>query len=144
MQRFFFIILFSCFFFTCASQKYEVSELPDLQVHFGEGGGITGAVKEYCLLKNGQIFAKNHFTKPFVDFKKVKKRKAKKCFKSIDKMDFTEIKLNDPGDLYFFIEYQTEDIKHKIIWGRNPHLVPQELTDLYQSLKLLTAISDKK
>ena len=50
-----------------------MDNLPQTQIHFGEGGGITGAITEYCLLKNGQLFDKKHFTEEFKAFKKIKK-----------------------------------------------------------------------
>lgn len=128
-------ILFSFFFFTLSCQKYTPSDLPDLQIHFGEGGGITGAITEYCLLKNGQIFQKEHFARPFTNLKKVKKRKAKKCFKTCKKIGFTEIDLNNPGDKYYFISYQDKGIDHRITWGRNKEEVPEEVLSLYRKLK---------
>ncbi len=59
-------LFFLLFFFIHSScQKYTVDKLPATQIHFGEGGGITGAITEYCLLKNGQLFDKKHFTQDF-------------------------------------------------------------------------------
>lgn len=132
-------IYFVAFFFlTGACQKYTTDNLPDTQIHFGEGGGITGAITEYCLLKNGQLFDKKHFTENFKPLKKGKRRTAKKLFKTCKKIDIEKIELNNPGDKYYFIQYQTGEINHKITWGRNKEEVPAELIELYASLKALT------
>ena len=126
------------FFLTAACQKYTADKLPDTQINFGEGGGITGSITEYCLLKNGQLFNKKHFTEGFKPFKKGKRRTAKKLFKTCKKMEIEKIDLNNPGDKYYFILYQKGDIHHKITWGRNMEKVPVEVSELYASLKALT------
>lgn len=130
-------IFLTFFFFQSACQKYSSGNLPDTQIHFGEGGGITGAITEYCLLKNGQLFDKKHFTQDFKTYKKVKKRIAKKSFKKCRKMNIQDIELNNPGDKYYFINYQTDKINHKITWGRNKEEVPAEVKALYTELKAL-------
>lgn len=130
----FFII---AFFLQSSCQKYTVDKLPATQIHFGEGGGITGAVTEYCLLKNGQLFNKKHFTEDFKLLKKIKKKIAKKAFKKCKKMKIETIDLNNPGDRYYFITYQTDNINHKIIWGRNMGKVPAEINELYANLKAI-------
>ena len=131
-------IYFVAFFLLTGScQKYRADNLPDPQIHFGEGGGITGAITAYCLLKNGQLFDKKHFTEDFKILKKGKRRPAKKLFKACRKMDIEKIDLNNPGDKYYFIQYQTGAINHKITWGRDKE-VPTEVTELYASLKALT------
>ncbi len=123
------------FFFQSSCQKYTIDNLPDTQIHFGEGGGITGGITEFCLLKNGQLFDKKHFTEDFKTFKKVKKKTAKKAFKKVKKMDIESIVLDNPGDKYYFITYQTDKINHKITWGRNKEEVPAEVIALYANLK---------
>jgi len=112
--------------------------MPTDQIHFGEGGGITGAITQYCLLKNGQLFDKKHFTEDFKSFKKVKKRKAKKCFKTCKKMDFEKIDLDNPGDKYYFINYETKGINHRITWGGSKGDASPEILELYNSLKAFT------
>ncbi|MEM1120712.1 MAG: hypothetical protein AAGJ18_09705, partial [Bacteroidota bacterium] len=66
---------------TLGCKKYSADNLPREQIHFGEGGGITGAITEYCLLPNGQLLYKKHFTDALVTFKKVPKKSAKQLFK---------------------------------------------------------------
>lgn len=119
-------------------QKYTTDNMPTDQIHFGEGGGITGAITEYCLLKNGQLFDKKHFTESFKSVKKVKRRKAKKSFKQCDKMEFEKINLDNPGDKYYFIAYETKDFKHRITWGGSKGDASPEVLALYNSLKAFT------
>lgn len=132
------VLLFFQFALSSSCQKYTIDNMPTTQIHFGEGGGITGAITEYCLLKNGQLFDKKHFTESFKSFKKVKKRKAKKCFKTLDKMEFEKIALDNPGDKYYFIAYETKDSKHRITWGGSKNDASPEVLTLYNSLKALS------
>ena len=48
------LFFLSISFLQLSCQKYTIDNLPNTQIHFGEGGGITGAITEYCLLKNKQ------------------------------------------------------------------------------------------
>ncbi|MFK7978792.1 MAG: hypothetical protein AB8G86_02320 [Saprospiraceae bacterium] len=132
------LFFITAFFIQSSCQKYTIDNLPDTQIHFGEGGGITGAITEYCLLKNGQLFDKKHFTEDFKSLKKIKKRIAKKSFKKCKKMNIESINLNNPGDKYYFITYQAGKINHKVTWGRNKDEVPAEISALYADLKALT------
>ncbi len=138
MRITFCVLLFLQCALNSSCQKYTIDNMPDNQIHFGEGGGITGAITEYCLLKNGQLFDKQHFTEDFKSFKKVKKRKAKKIFKASDKMDIEKIELNNPGDKYYFIAYETKNNNHRITWGGSKGDASPELLALYKSLKALT------
>jgi hypothetical protein len=122
----------------CAKKTYTATTLPPDQLSFGEGGGFTGAVKEYCLLKNGQIFQKKSFTQNLTPYKRVKKKVAKKLFKTCDKIGIEKINLNHPGDKYFFIEWHADTIKHRIIWGGQGKKASKELSNLYLALKNLT------
>lgn len=118
-------------------KKYTVDKMPEYQIHFGEGGGITGAITEYCLLENGQLFDKKHFTEDFVAYKTVKKKIAKEQFKTCEDINIQSIILNNPGDKYYYISYETPAQKHRITWGRNKEEVPQSVEDLYGQLKAL-------
>ncbi len=136
-----FKLTFFCFvllFTNAACQKYTLDNMPEQQIHFGEGGGITGAITEYCLLKNGQLFNKKHFTEDFKAYKKVKKRAAKKAFKTCKKIEIEKIQVDNPGDKYYYIAYETKDIKHKITWGGSQQKPPVEVIELYATLKSLT------
>ncbi len=52
-------------------------------------------------------------------------------------MNIETIALNDPGDKYYFITYQTSKINHKITWGGNKDKAPAEIEALYADLKNL-------
>lgn len=129
-----FVLLFT----SAACQKYSIDNMPIDQIHFGEGGGITGAITEYCLLKNGQLFNKKHFTEDYKSFKKIKKRTAKKLYKTCKKIELQEVQIDNPGDKYYYIAYETKGFKHKITWGGNQQKPPIEVIELYAALKVLT------
>lgn len=132
------LLLFGLLCLTVACQKYTGEKLPATQIHFGEGGGITGAITEYCLLKNGQLLHKKHFTKAFEAFEKIKKSKAKKLFKTCEKIEWEKMQIDNPGDKYYFIAYETAGLKHKLTWGGAQEKPSMEIIQLYAALKELT------
>ena len=48
MRRILLLSLFSVFLFSCKSQQYTLNDLPESQLIFGSGGGITGSIDGVC------------------------------------------------------------------------------------------------
>ena len=116
-------------------KPFTADNLPITRITFGEGGGFTGAVTEYCLLENGQLFSKTHFTNPFSAFKKIKKKRAKALFNDLNNLNIDNLTLSSPGDKYYFIGYETPKGIDKITWGAPDVTVPAGVAELYNGLR---------
>jgi hypothetical protein len=90
--------------FSCKTETYTTSNLPEVQLRFGNGGGFVGAYTEYILLENGQLFKRSELDGPLEELPKVKKGKAKKLFKQLEEEDFLSMDRNAPGNMYRFME----------------------------------------
>ncbi|MEM6319156.1 MAG: hypothetical protein AAF960_15890 [Bacteroidota bacterium] len=144
MRLFLFCCCLSLTFSNYSCKKYTPTNLPAEQIHFGEGGGFTGAVIEFCLLENGQLMRKKDFLAKFAPFKKVKKKVAKECFQMGHEIPFETMELNNPGDRYYFIQWKTDAIDKRITWGRPNTDIPKSVATFYQQLKSLTKIEKSK
>ena len=110
------------------------------EIHFGQGGGFTGAVTHYILLEDGRLFQKGwkDTTLTYVDtWPGIFTRQMFLNYKSLklDTLDY-----NQPGDLYYFLEYhERKNPPHRIVWGRPDfHPAPNLVTyynTLYKSIK---------
>lgn len=129
-----FLIIISLLFSFCKS--YSPNQLPDQQLIFGKGGGFAGIETSYTLLNNGQIFKSNSADTSLIELKKIAKSKAKGLFSALETVSFDSIQLNAPGNLYQFIESQTEGKTHKVVWGADDRTspTPETLKNLYKNL----------
>jgi len=130
---FFGIIVLSLF--GCKSQQYTFEDLPENQLVFGSGGGITGASDTYVLLENGQLFHTNSLTKEVRELKSISKKEAQLCFVKLEELSLSEMDFNHPGNLYYFLEEVKNDTKHKVVWGSNDTKVSDDCLNFYKELK---------
>ncbi len=118
----------------CKSPSYTPATLPEKQLIFGSGGGFSGAVTRYILLENGQLFRYDSLPETLVEMGRVRKSKAKAHFKTIDQLALQKRKINEPGNVYYFLEYQYKNYHAKCIWGNSDYEVDKELSNFYQAL----------
>ena len=128
------LIVISLLFPFCKS--YSPNQLPDQQLIFGKGGGFSGIETSYTLLNNGQLFKSNSADTSLIELKKIAKSEAKRLFSTLEAVGFDSIQLNSPGNLYQFIESQTEGKTHKVVWGADESTspIPEALKDFYKNL----------
>ncbi len=119
----------------CKPQQYTTENLPDNQIIFGKGGGITGAVDTYILLENGQLFHSNSLTGENKELENIGKKEAKACFAQMAELTLSELDFDYPGNMYYFLEEVNGDAGHKVTWGSNDHKVSNECQELYDRLR---------
>lgn len=138
MKTNFRISLFSLLAFSllasCKSQQYTAENLPEQQLLFGEGGGFTGAVTEYILLENGQIFKNYSLNDSTIELGHVKKRTAKDMMKKIQAMQLDTMDVKQPGNMYYFLSYKTSNKEHRVTWGAPAYQVDPQIEAFYKEL----------
>lgn len=128
--------------FSCKSTQYTPKDFPDAQIIFGSGGGFTGAVTEYTLLENGQLFKGNSLRDEFVSLKKIKKDVVKQMFKNYDFLNIGAETINDPGNLYYFIQFKDKDKQERKITWNDQSAVSDNVKTYYGILSGLTKTKD--
>lgn len=101
-------------------------------VRFGSGGGVTGMVKTYCLLDNGKLYLVEK--EEFLFIKEVPKTTSTEVFSQIKKMKTANRKVQRPGNMYHFIEYQGEEGTYRLAWGDYRYKPDPDLISLYDAL----------
>lgn len=106
MQKFTLLLLTAVcgLFFTCKSTRYKTDNLPQQQIRWGKGGGITGAETAWLLLENGQLFRKDGINGMWVEQKKAKAKKAKAFYERLTQLDLSTAETYKPGNMYHFVE----------------------------------------
>ena len=123
-----FILIILTFSF-CKTTTYTTDNLPTRQLYFGSGGGFTGAVSEYLVLDNGQVF-KHPSANVYNEMKKTSAKKAAALYTQYDEGKIGDIRFNRPGNMYYFIRMVDGDSEHYISWGdsnKNNHPKLKEL-----------------
>jgi len=120
---------------SCKSQQYTLEELPETQLIFGSGGGVTGEVSTYTLLENGQVFYTNSFTKEKKEMKSLKKKETSLCYEKMQALQLATMDFDHPGNMYYFLEEVNGDERHRVTWGSADHEISEACKVLYEELK---------
>lgn len=135
MRTILLLSLFSVVLFSCKSQQYTLDNLPETQLIFGRGGGISGEVTTYTVLENGQVFYHNSLTNVYKEIKSLPKKEATSCFSKMKGLQLSEMNFDHPGNLYYFLEEVKGEEKHRITWGSNDHEISEECKEFYKELR---------
>ncbi len=117
-------------------EKYEKTK-----VYFGNGGGFTGELREFCLLENGDVFQINPTSREATLRNSKGKSSAKSIFKNMEQMKLNKYTYDQPGNQYFWMKYETDSDSTYLIWGSAEMEVEEEIVNLYNELVQLTKIS---
>ncbi|HSH64613.1 MAG TPA: hypothetical protein VLB84_02175 [Bacteroidia bacterium] len=100
------------------------------EIKFGQGGGFTGAVTEYHLRENGDIYKYNAVEKEELLIKSITAEELKTVKEKLAKVPKESLNINHPYNVYYFIKIDTMNA----VWGDPSFTIPKELEDLYNYL----------
>ncbi len=101
------------------------------EIKFGEGGGFTGAVTEYQIKVNGDIFINKSLEKENRKIKTISNSELKNIENRYNKLSKESLSFSHPGNLYYFIEVD----QTKIVWGDPTFPEPLDIKELYNELQ---------
>lgn len=122
----------------CAfSQSIQKDSIKGDYVEFGNGGGFTGQSQNYVLTRSGDLyFIKNILADEHAleYLKKVKSYTVKKIFRYAEKNKITELRYNDPGNLFQYITLTINNKTNHLVWRNSESTTPKNITTLYTRL----------
>ncbi len=119
----------------CKSPNHLPSEYKGDQLHFGQGGGFTGAVTYYVLLDDSRVFEKNTMDSSYTPMTEWNKDFTRQMFGNYKSLGLDKIDYYHPGNLYYFIEHHTQgDEPHRISWGKSDMTPPETVVNFYNLL----------
>ncbi len=119
-------------------EKYEKNK-----VYFGNGGGFTGGLREFCMLDNGDVYQINPSTREAILTSSKGKAVAKRVFKQMESMKLKEYQYDKPGNMYCWVKYHTKTDSAYLIWGDETMEVSAEIESMYTELVEMTRIDNK-
>ena len=115
------------------AQKKIESYAKDI-IYFGKGGGFVGFETRYALLASGDLYKKQITNdRSFKFIKRLKPAESRQVFSNYTFLGLAAMELNDPGNIYSFIEFSNKTTKKKLIWGASDQ-VPGNLKLFYSIL----------
>lgn len=131
-------------FVSCKTQKkiYTPENYDREIITFGNGGGFTGKVKKYSILRNGQMFKNSDSTtsgEASGEMVSLEEKVVEQLFLNFINLKLAETDLDDPGNMYKFINYQENGNTHRIRWGGMNEEVPKRVKDYYKILNQLVS-----
>lgn len=101
------------------------------EIAFGSGGGFTGSVEGYRVLKNGRLMQGEKMIKT------ISKSQLKDLLTALESANINSIKINDPGNLYYFIALKNSSSEHRVVWN-DLTKDASALKSVYETLLLFT------
>ncbi len=130
------------FTLSCKTKQLSPITYNKEMIVLGNGGGFTGMATSYYLLESGEIFRSGMNDTSFVFVGKLDSKTIKHQFSTYKAMNFDEVKLDDPGNRYFYIIKKKGKEEHKIQWGRSA-LEDQNLSIFHKNIMGLIKSFDK-
>ena len=119
----------------CSTNKSPIKNLVN-EITFGSGGGFTGAIIKYQIKSNGEVLKFNTIENKTILVKQINNREYKEINEKVNKLTETQLKYNQPENIYYFIEIDN-GVKTVITWGENNKEAPLEIKQLYTFLGTL-------
>lgn len=120
---------------SCKPSNLLPTEYKGDQLHFGQGGGFTGAVTYFVLLDDSRLFEKNTLDSTYTFRSEWDKDFTKQMFHNYESLGLSSLEYYHPGNLYYFIEHHSTGKKtHRISWGKSDMTPPENIVNFYNLL----------
>lgn len=110
------LIILSVLTISCATQKQKKNPTKNfIEIKFGSSGGFTGMTNEYLIKQDGKVYKNTSDKLSLIN--KLRNCEIKNINKKIAELNFENIKLNEKGNMTYFIEVQTDTYENRITWS---------------------------
>ncbi len=110
------IIILSVLTISCATQKQTKTPTTSfIEIKFGSSGGFTGMANEYLIKQDGQVYKKSSDNLTLIN--RIENSEIENINNQFVKLYFENLKLNETGNMTYFIEVQTSNYKNIIKWS---------------------------
>ncbi len=105
------------------------------QIHFGQGGGFSGALNYFAVLDDGRLFRRAPGDSTFALVDTWEKPFVRQMFANYKMLQLDTVKLYEPGDLYYFIEFRSGGTTARpITWGKSGIIPDKNIVTYYNLL----------
>lgn len=128
--------------FSCKSNQALVQDKTQMRsIEFGNGGGFAGSLTKYKLYESGLIEIQDKINGSFRSYNNIEEKVCQQIFNSIESLNLESKGIDDPGNLYYFLNVKDGENSMKFNWGGVNQKADPALKQYY---KLLTSLAKKK
>ena len=121
-------------FFSCKSTQFTPKNYKGDQLVVGSSGGVTGMLKEFVLLDNGQLFVSNGLKGEWKEVRQLKKSKTKEIFGKATELELGTLKFKHPGNMTYYLALKRPPRSNEIRWGESGVPPPDGVRAFYDYL----------
>ena len=118
----------------CKAAHYTPKNYKGTQIVAGTSGGVTGMMKEYVLLDNGQLFLSKGLTGEWKALKTLKKSQTRELFEQADMLGLRTLKFRHPGNMTYYLVLKDPSRSNEIKWGESGIAPPEGINEFYNHL----------
>ena len=128
------ILCLSPLFIACKPAQYTPKNYRGDQLVIGTSGGVTGMMKEYVLLDNGQLFLSKGISGEWKKIRSIKRSTTREVFAKSVELELAAIKFRHPGNLTYYIILKNPPHSNEIRWGESGTTPPDGVVKFYEYL----------
>ncbi len=128
------VLFFLPLLFSCKQAQFTPKNYKGYQLVAGTSGGVTGMMKEYVLLGNGQLFLSKGLKGEWKEVRKLKKSKTKDIFNKAEELGLGTLKFNHPGNMTSYLILKLPPRSNEIKWGEPGISPPDGVSAFYNYL----------
>ncbi|MCX6268570.1 MAG: hypothetical protein NTW16_14635 [Bacteroidetes bacterium] len=134
MKLFLSLLCMTPFLFACKSTHFTPKTYKGDQLVAGSSGGVTGMMKEYVLLDNGQLFLSKGIKGEWKPLKSLKKSQTKEIFNKAEELGLGTLRFNHPGNMTYYFILKRPPRSNETKWGESGILPPEGIPAFYHYL----------
>ena len=119
---------------SCKSTHFTPKNYKERQLAVGSSGGVTGMLKEYVLLDNGQLFLSKGLNGEWKEMAELKKSKTKEIFTKAGELKIASLKFNHPGNMTYYLILKQPPRSNEVKWGETGVVPPDGISAFYDYL----------
>ncbi len=116
MRILYLVLILPIILISCKTTNTTPDNYTERQLHFGKGGGFAGTVDQYILLENGAVFDKS-ISGEYVKLNDISHQYTEQIFNNYYILDIHKKKINNPGNIYYYIQMNDGSATNKIVWN---------------------------
>jgi hypothetical protein len=115
----------------CRSKKVT-RDLSAVKITVGQGGGFTGYYTDLIIYGTGKVERYTSKDNVVKEMDRVPVDSVRVWVNDLDKMKFTGIELDQPGNMNYYMMLEEPNINHKVRWGGA--IPPADVQRLYDRI----------
>jgi hypothetical protein len=122
------------FLYSCHSTYYTPKTHKGRQLSVGSSGGVTGMMKEFVLLDNGQLFLSKGIQGEWKELRSLKRSQTKDIFSKVEDLGLGTLKFSHPGNMTYYFILKVPPRSNEIKWGETGVSTPEGIDEFYDYL----------